>query len=69
MASRLCLILLGGFEARLASGTPLLLPNNKAQALLAYLAMAPGRPHLRDKLATLLWPSTGDEQGVVMMRP
>lgn len=68
MASRLCLILLGGFEARLASGTPLLLPNNKAQALLAYLAMAPGRPHLRDKLATLLWPSTGDEQARQSLR-
>ena len=68
MASRLCLILLGGFEARLASGTPLLLPNNKAQALLAYLAMAPGRAHLRDKLATLLWPGTGDEQARQSLR-
>jgi DNA-binding SARP family transcriptional activator/tetratricopeptide (TPR) repeat protein len=68
MASRLCLILLGGFEARLASGTPLLLPNNKAQALLAYLAMAPGRPHLRDKLATLLWPGTGDDQARQSLR-
>jgi DNA-binding SARP family transcriptional activator len=68
MASRLCLILLGGFEARLASGPPLLLPGNKAQALLAYLAMAPGRRHLRDKLATLLWPSTGDDQARQSLR-
>ena len=68
LASRLSLVLFGGFEARLASGTPLLLTNNKAQALLAYLAMAPGRPHLRDKLAALLWPGTGDEQARQSLR-
>lgn len=60
MASRLSLVLLGGFQASLGSDAPVPLPNNKAQALLAYLAMAPGRRHSRDKLATLLWPGTGD---------
>lgn len=47
----------------------------KAQALLAYLAVRPGRRHSRDKLATLLWPAAGDEharqslrQALVMLR-
>ena len=44
------------------------LPNNKAQALLAYLAMAPGHRHSRDKLATLLWPATGDEHARQSLR-
>jgi DNA-binding SARP family transcriptional activator len=54
--------LLGGFEARLASGPQLRLPTKKAQALLAYLAMRPGHRHSRDKLASLLWGDKRDEQ-------
>ncbi len=41
--ARLSLILLGGFEARLPAGGTLTLPKKKAQALLAYLALRPGR--------------------------
>ena len=52
---RLSLTLLGGFEARLDADRALRLSIKKGQALLAYLAMPPGKPHLRDKLATLLW--------------
>ena len=51
---RLTLALLGGFRARLASA-PLTLPTRKTQALLAFLSLAPGRAHPRDKLASLLW--------------
>ena len=54
--------LLGGFDARLGTGTPVVLPRRKAQALLAYLALQPGQTHLRDKLATLLWGESTDAQ-------
>ena len=54
--------LLGGFEARLASGALLTLPNKKAQALLAYLRARPGQAEPRDKLAALLWSETSDRQ-------
>lgn len=45
---------LGGYQARLATADPVILPTRKAQALLAYLALKPGQPHRRDKLAGLL---------------
>jgi DNA-binding SARP family transcriptional activator len=54
MAS-LSVALLGGFEARLASGATLHLPTKKAQAVLAYLALRSGRGDRRDKLAAVLW--------------
>ena len=55
-------MLLGGFDARLASGAPVSLPTKKAQALLAYLGIRPGQSHPRDKLAALLWGEKSDEQ-------
>ena len=62
------LALFGGFEARLASGAALSLPTKKARALLAYLAVRPGQPHPRDKLATLLWGDRGDLQARTSLR-
>src|SRR5262245_19345989 len=57
---RLHVTLLGGFDVRLASGIPLPLRTRKSQALLAYLAVRPGQPHSRDKLAALLWADKSD---------
>ena len=53
--ARLTLTLLGGFQVRLGAGPPLVLPTKKIQALVAYLALPPGREHSREKLAALLW--------------
>jgi len=50
------LTLLGSFQARhLVSGRALRLPRKKNRALLAYLAMPPGRQHSRAALTALLW--------------
>ncbi len=47
--------LLGDFRAEL-DGEPVAgFATDKARALLAYLAMEPGRPHSREHLAGLLW--------------
>src|ERR1700719_1400190 len=51
--AQLTIRLLGMPEA-LCAGTPLLLHDQKARALLYYLA-ATGRPRSRDYLASLLW--------------
>jgi DNA-binding SARP family transcriptional activator/predicted ATPase len=53
--ARLNLSLLGGFQGRVGVSAPLALPTRKTQALLAFLALPPGRPHPREKLASLLW--------------
>src|SRR5215475_10633252 len=60
--TNLRLSLLGGFQARAASGAPLAIPLKKAQMLLAYLALTPGQAHARDKLATLLWSDASADQ-------
>ncbi|MFT5110995.1 MAG: adenylate cyclase [Parasphingorhabdus sp.] len=60
--SLLRLNILGRFEALLASGEILSLPTHKAEVLLTYLAMTPGQPQSRERLAGLLWSARGDEQ-------
>jgi DNA-binding SARP family transcriptional activator/predicted ATPase len=52
---RLNLALFGGFQGRLDASAPLTLPTRKTEALLAFLALPPGRSHPRGKLASLLW--------------
>ncbi|MGH6939536.1 BTAD domain-containing putative transcriptional regulator [Hypericibacter sp.] len=56
------LTLLGGFEVRLASGTPVDLTGQKERALLAFLSLTAGVEHSRDKLASLLWSDRSDAQ-------
>ncbi len=53
---------LGGFALRSAAGRDVELPTRKASLLLAYLAVPAGTGHPRDRLADLLWPSSGQEQ-------
>ncbi len=60
--ARLQVKLLGGFEARLDSGPELALKGRKTQALLAYLAAAPGIARSRDKLTGLLWSDRAEAQ-------
>src|SRR6266852_2138738 len=61
-------MLWGGFQARLATAHILTLPTKKAQALLAYLALRPGKASARDRLAALLWGDTADEQARKSLR-
>lgn len=65
---RLVLTLLGGFHARFESGRPLDVPTHKYRALLAYLALPPGRAHPRDKLVALLWDGLRPAQGRTRLR-
>src|SRR5262245_461233 len=66
--ARITLQLFGGFSIQPAAGPALSLGTKKAQALIAYLAVPPGRAHPRDKLASLLWGDTGDEQARQSLR-
>src|SRR5882672_3150645 len=66
--ARLSLTLLGGFQARLEPGSAIALPTRKSQALLAYLALPPGRAHPRDKLAALLWGGIREESSRASLR-
>ena len=65
---RLSLTLLGDFQARLGPRPPLRLRARKTQALLAYLAVPPGQPHSRDKLAVLLWGDGSQSQARSRLR-
>lgn len=66
--SEIDLRLLGGFEARAPSGASLSFPTRKTQALLAYLAVRPGRRYPRSKIANLLWADHGDEPAKANLR-
>jgi predicted ATPase/DNA-binding SARP family transcriptional activator len=57
----LSLILFGDFQATVGSQR-VVLPLKKAQALLAYLALTPGRRQPRERLAALLWGDAAEDQ-------
>ena len=49
-------------------GQPVTFPSGKVQALLAFLALPPGRAHARDTLATLLWGGLGEVEARASLR-
>jgi DNA-binding SARP family transcriptional activator len=59
---------LGDLQIRSASGALAPISAKKSQALLVYLAQKPGQRVSRDKLAMLLWSSTGPEQARQSLR-
>ena len=48
--------------------TPVALTSARAQSLLAYLALRPGTPQRRDRVAFLLWPDSTDQQARTNLR-
>ena len=64
----LSLQLLGPFEARLDDGRTVAVSAKKARALLAYLALAGGKPVPRARLASLLWAFSSDDQARTSLR-
>ena len=50
------------FECLLSSGERISLAMRKAEVLLAYLALAPGIRHPRERLTNLLWSNRSEEQ-------
>lgn len=65
---RFALNLLGRFEVFLGPAAATALRGKKARALVAYLAMEPGRIHARDTLAGLLWGGRADSQARKSLR-
>lgn len=64
----LALSVLGPLTATL-DGRPLAgLESNKVRALLVYLALEAGHPHLRTLLASLLWPNHDDTAALANLR-
>lgn len=68
--ARLKLELLGGLQVFSASEPrrPIAVTAKKVQALLAYLALQPGRAQPRAKVATLLWSESGEAQARASLR-
>src|SRR5215831_5386727 len=62
------LTLFGGFEIRLRTGSGLAVPTRKYRALLAFLAVPPGRVHPREKLVALLWDDLPPDRGRSALR-
>lgn len=66
--ARINLRLLGGFDARVATGGRVRLATRKATALLAVLGLRPGQAHRRERLAALLWGDMPDVQARTNLR-
>lgn len=60
--------LLGDLQIRAADGALAVISAKKAQALLAFLAVKPAQRVSREKIAALLWSSTGPDQARQSLR-
>jgi len=59
--------LLGAFEVR-HGGAPVVLTSQRAQTLLAYLALRGGQPQRREQVAFVLWPDSAEQQARTNLR-
>ena len=66
--SALRLELLGDLQIRSENGSLAVVSAKKAQALLAYLSVKPSQRVSREKIAALLWSSTGPDQARQSLR-
>src|SRR5438132_3945221 len=60
--------LLGDLQMRSASGSLFTISAKKSQALMAYLGVKPSQRVSREKIASLLWSSTGPDQARQSLR-
>lgn len=60
--------LLGTMRATSFLGSDILLRGKKAQALLGYLALAPGKRASRSRVAAMLWDNVPDDQARASLR-
>jgi DNA-binding SARP family transcriptional activator/tetratricopeptide (TPR) repeat protein len=58
----------GGLQVLDAQDRPVVVPARKPAALLAYLAMQPGKEQPRSRLASLLWGSSGEAASRASLR-
>ena len=68
MLEMLRLQIYGRFRAENGLGDELRVRSKKARALLAYLALPPGKARSREELTALLWSDRGDEQARASLR-
>jgi DNA-binding SARP family transcriptional activator len=66
--AHLQLTLLGGFHVQVAGGSAVDVANRKTRALLAYLALPPGRRHSRQALVSLLRADRAEKQAQASLR-
>jgi TolB-like protein len=67
-AEMLRLSIFGRFRAADAHGNEVPIKSKKARALLAYLALPPGKERSREEVMALLWSERGDEQARSSLR-
>jgi TolB-like protein len=62
------LSIFGTFRVADASGKEIPVKSRKSRALLAYLALPPGKPRSREQIMALLWSDRGDQQARSSLR-